>query len=252
MDTFDKILISYDSGQIPPPFCHRYRLEINRESQKSFSADLNLVYYDREEITEEEIYEEGFSIEDDFKWNGNFPEVWINEIIKKLNSTNWQKKPTRKTSWSIFTIKISHGNTSEILYPAAPRLWENFSQELIQVIFEIAKKEAPLQISFVSKVIKNQAHRVDFVYSFAQRAISIKSGNKNTGSIDWRDGQKLLKYIFGLDYLPENGLERIPESPGNYISPGDGLWYVLETTGERDREASTVNKLVKFILNFVN
>lgn len=251
INSFNAITIQYDSEQYPPPFCHRYRLEIKMESASKYTVDLNLEYYDRDEISEEEIIGEGFSMEDDFKWQGPIPEIWINELIKKINSANWKKYTSKKSTGPEFRIKISQGEKTETLSPAETRQWEIFIQEIIQAIFELANKEAPLLIRFVSKPAKDLFDQVDFMYSFAQRNLSIDTENKSHMKITWAEGQKLLKYIFGIDYLPENALEKVPKSKGNYISPGDGLWYELSPEKQTsDGEAEKLERLIETFNQF--
>ena len=57
--------------------------------------------------------------------------------------------------------------------------------------------------------------------------------------MDWPEGQKLLKYIFGVDYFPENGFEKAQKTPGSYISPGDGQWYELTSENKKSKDTNT-------------
>jgi hypothetical protein len=219
------ITFEYNTGPIPPPFCHKYKIVVSKNEPDKYKIDLNLNYYDREEITEDEIYDEGFTMDDDYSWKGDLPLVWGQEIEEKINSGNWKKKPSRTTNGSEFTIKIVQDKQSEILQPASIRVWEMFVQEIIQAVFELSKREAPLQISFISG--NSTSQKTDFIFSFANRNAVRESPQQGKNSMDWIEGQKLLKYIFAFDYLPENGFEKSPAEKSNYISPGDGLWYKL-------------------------
>ena len=251
IESFDKITFKYNSGTIPPPFCHKYYIEIKAKSLEVFRVKLQLEYYDRDTISEDEIFEEGFSLEDDFTWSGPLPKVWGEEIIKKLKSSNWKKKPLPSSSSSEFTIKVDHHNESEILQPADTRTWEIFVQEIIQAIFELSEKEAPLFLSYVSKSSEEQINQADFNFSFAQRKISITSQNNSLKNMTWTEGQKLLKFIFSIDYLPENGSEQVPNLPGNYISPGDGWWYELAPYKNSGKDAiDKIDKLNQSLLNY--
>ena len=250
--SFDEIQFHFDSGQIPPPFCHRYSLLISRISSGSFNAYLKLEYYGREDISEEEVLEEGFTMEDDFEWNGDFPEIWIDPIIKKLNSANWVKKVAFPGDQSTLPVKIMLDGMSEVRYPAESRIWVQFIQELIQVVFESAKKEAPLNIQFVSIAANNQKDQVEFTYVFATRSVQIKSNRHQLKTIEWSEGQQLLKYIFGLDYLPEEGLDKIPSKQGDYISPGDGWWYQLSPIeGAAKKNEEKITRLIEALKKFV-
>lgn len=249
IDAFDSLTCEYDTGTVPPPFCHRYKIKITRSKSQVLQIDLKLEYYDRDEINEEEIFDEGFTLEDDFVWKGILPEIWEKEITEKLNSTSWRKKLTASQDGSEFIIKLVNKDKTEILQPADTRAWENFCQEIIQAVFELGKKEAPLFISYVYKLSKHHKEQVDFEYSFSTRKIRITNPGNKQKSLEWVEGRLLLKHIFSLDYVPEDGLEDIPIKQGNYISPGDGLWYELS---QKNNAGNSTNEKIKKLVNTLN
>lgn len=247
IDIFNTLTFQYNTGSIPPPFCHQYTLTISRDDTGNYLADLDLEYFDRDEISEEEIIDEGYSIDDNYKWKGSLPKFWVEEILNMLKSSNWKKKPSPGPHGSEFVIKIDHHAKLEVIQPADTRLWEVFVQEIIQAVFELGKKESPLYISFVNKISIDQINQVEFEFSFAHRLI--KTNKQKT--IPWPVGQKLLKYIFGFDYLPENSIENIPDDPGNYINPGDGYWYQLAPNKNAGTAASEkVEKLIETLISY--
>lgn len=246
LETNSIITFEYNTGPIPPPFCHKYKIIVSKNDRDKYQIDLNLEYYDRDEITEDEIFDEGFTLDDDYKWNGELPLVWGQEIENKVKSTNWKKKPSRSKDGSEFIIRVVQDNQSEILQPASSRIWEIFVQEIIQAVFELSKKEAPLQISFISGSSKNRNQKIDFTFSFSNRSVLRDSSQKGKKAIDWKEGQKLLKYIFAFDYLPENSFEKIPSADSNYINPGDGLWYdLVPTANSREDDIAQINRLIE-------
>ena len=251
IEAFDQIIFEYDTGPLPPPFCHKYKITISKNDDGTFQVDLTLKYYDREELSDEEILEEGFTMEDDYTWKGNLPIVWGQEIEKKLSSTMWKKKPSPNDDGTKFIIKKINNERSEILHPALRRIWETFAQEIIQAVFELSKKEAPLFMSFVFKNSNLQEIKVDFEFSFAARTVNIDSTLKEQNSVNWEEGQKLLKYIFNFDYLPENSLEKIPEKTGNFLNPGDGYWYELASHEHANENSSVqISKLAETLKSF--
>ncbi len=227
IESFGQIIFEYNTGPVPPPFCHKYKIAISKSNHETFHVDLILKYYDREELSDEEIFEEGFTKKDDYEWKGDFPIVWGQEIEKKLSSTNWKKMPSPRPDGTEFSIKKVNNDQSEILNSSSSRAWEVFVQEIIQAVFELSKKEAPLLLGFISKNSKLEESKVDFEFSFATREVKVNSGGKGENSISWAEGQKLLKYIFSIDYLPEKSMDKIPKKPGNFLNPGDGYWYEL-------------------------
>ena len=246
-----KITFEYNTGPIPPPFCHGYKIEISKNNAEEYKAELELEYYDRDEITEEEIFEEGFSLDDDYSWNGNLSPVWGQEIEKKLKITNWKKKPSKSKDGSEFIIKTETKYKSEVLQPAATRPWEIFVQEIIQAIFELSKKEAPLQISFLTGNLIKQNQKIDFTFSFSTRNFLVNSSSIDNKPMDWTEGQKLLKFIFSIDYLPENSFDKIPKASGNYISPGDGLWYELAPFEHAKKETiAQIERLIETLESY--
>ena len=251
IDTFDQIIFEYNTGPIPPPFCHNYKIIIYKSNSDQFKVELKLEYYDRDEIAKEEIFNEGFSLDDDYVWNGNLPTIWGTEITKKLTSSNWKKKPSPSAGGGNFVIKLKNLGQSELLHPAEIRSWEVFAQEIIQAVFELSEKEAPLQINFLCKQTNAEHQLVDFIFSFATQSIQIDPLKKEQNSISWADGQKLLKYIFSFDYYPEKGFDKIPKNHGNYISPGDGFWYELTANENANKGAlERVDKLVETLKSY--
>lgn len=248
--TFDKISFQYNTGPIPPPFCYKYLLEVSIGNTGKVHGKLKLEYFDREDLTEEEIFDEGFSLEDDYHWEGVLPGAWGAEIKKKIESASWKKKLIANEDGSEFLVKLDHGGKSELLQPADSRDWEIFSQEIMQAIFELGNKEAPLIIRFFQKDGSKQIE-LEIKYQFSNREVEINDHNART-TIDWSEGQKLIKYIFGIDYFPEHAQQTIPKNNGAFISPGDGMWYALEPEKDQARDAEKMKRLINLLLNYVN
>jgi len=243
---FHKLVIHFDTEVLPAPFCHRYRIAIQREEAGLFTVSLDLEYYGREELTEEEILEEGFSYNDDYQWKGDLPMVWGAAIDDKIKATSWKRHaPTREES-SLY-LRIRRPDAAEDVWPADKKQWETFAQELIQAIFELGKKEAPLTIQFLN--IENAQRSYSIEYKFAERTVSIHTAEKHQKPMDWHEGQRLLKYIFSFDYLPEDAIEK-PKKPGNYISPGDGLWYDLSIATQKG-DSEKLQRLVETLKGYL-
>ena len=252
IDSFNKVTFLFNTGPIPPPFCYKYNISITSNEAKISTIAIDLEYYDRDEITDDEIYDEGFSLDDNFQWNGNLPQIWVKEIINKLNTSNWKKQKTVKSGGAGLTVKVEYQKHAENLEPADPRSWEVFIQEIIQACFELSEKEAPLYINFMEKESKKNSKQLNLTYSFAQRTIRCETDLKDEQTLSWSDGQKLLKYIYGIDYLPEKSFNEIPNKKGAFISPGDGLWYQLDASNNSADENSKGSKLEKLLLQYLD
>ncbi len=247
---FDKITIQFDTGPQPPPFCHRYEIAIEKE-ERALKVALKLEYYDRDEITEEDILEEGFTLDDDVAWQGILPGIWVDELIKKLGASNWKKELPEDGGFSTFSIRYSGKGMSEILYPADRRAWEIFAQDIIQAIFELSGKEAPLEIFYSSVVAPWQSNNLHITYSFANRKVELISAKGNSKTVPWSEGQKWMQYVFYFDFLPEEALGALPAEPGDYLNPGDGLWYSYDNV-DNDEIASRWQKLVMTLKGLMN
>jgi len=246
--SFDKLIINYDTGVIPPPFCYRYTIKLIRD-EKELLASLSMEYYDREEVTEEEIIDEGFTLNDDFQWKGRLPSLWKKELEKQLQSSNWLKNLDAESSASILEIRISDRDQSEILHPADKDAWEIFSQELIQAIFELSGKEAPLQIQFCSIEANKKSIFLELAFKFEQRMVYSRSITGKAAKISWNDGRKLLRYIYFFDYLPENGTPKNPTTAGNFINVGDGFWHDLSCF-EGGKQKGKAEKLIDLLKSY--
>jgi hypothetical protein len=243
--SFSRLEIHFDTETLPAPFSHRYTLVIEKSGDSSLIVDLNLEYYGREELSDEDILDEGFTDNDNYRWNGKLPLIWTTVINDKLQVSNWKKKADDQNS-NLF-LRINHSQGSEMLWPADKRQWETFAQELIQAIFELGKKEAPLKIEFLN--IENVQRSYSIEYKFAERTVSISTSEKNQNPMDWHEGQRLLKYIFSFDYLPEVAIDK-PKKPGNYISPGDGLWYELSEAAQKG-DSEKLQRLVETLKGYL-
>ncbi len=245
ISSFNKLEIHFDTKILPPPFSHRYKLAIEKSGDNNLGVDLNLEYYGREELSDEDILVEGFSESDNYQWKGKLPPIWTTVIDNKLQSSNWKKKADGQDS-ELF-LRIGHSQGAEMMWPADKKQWETFAQELIQAIFELGKKEAPLKIEFLN--IENVQRFYNIEYKFAERAVLLEAAEKHQKPMDWHEGQRLLKYIFSFDYLPEDAIDK-PKKQGNYISPGDGLWYDLSHSVQKG-DSEKLERLVETLKGYL-
>ena len=81
----------YDTIILPPPFCHRYEIECSIKPN-SVEVKLELEYYNRDTIDEDDIFNEGFSLEDDHQWKGELNKGWKAVILSKFSKATWRKK----------------------------------------------------------------------------------------------------------------------------------------------------------------
>ena len=190
------LVLEYDSGIVPPPFSHVFRLALDW-SKGSFSAQLDLHYTDREELTEQEIFDEGFSLEDDYRYQGNVPSVWIGPVKQLLLATHWTNQED----------------------------WQMMAQDLIQAIYELEKKEAPLTVQY-RKVEREQISDLSLTIHFSNReAVVVRE--EVSKNISWEGAISLMKVVFMPDYRYEQAKDTPGNKRGSFIECGDGFWHEL-------------------------
>ena len=78
------VKISYQTLQLPPPFAFAYTLDlIFQEDRLDISYELE--FMNRDQISLEEIEEEGYSEDDDFNWKGSLGKVWVDNLQNDLS-----------------------------------------------------------------------------------------------------------------------------------------------------------------------
>jgi len=181
--------ISFLSQQIPPPFAHGYTMQIYQNG-KAWEIRFQLEYLQRESLSEEEILEEGFTGEDDFQWKGELPEVWVQELNRLLKTTHFMVEQPEKALNHLF---LEYSNNGKSGFPTNFQEWEYVLEELIQAIYELAKREHP----FFLKLI-NSKEKVDLQLQakFATRSFVVK-GKKR--SFPWEQLKIVLAKIENMN-----------------------------------------------------
>lgn len=221
-DTLTGIELEFDSGIIPPPYSHVYRISLDW-SKGDLQAKLDLHYTDREELTETEILDEGFTPNDDYSYEGPLHEIWIKTIQQKLDSAKWSGKSME--DGGLIVKPIENGQIGKVKVPADQEDWQLFGQDLIQAIYETAKKEAPLTVHY-RKVSTEKIQDCQITIQFSNReVIFITEGESK--SINWEYTVQLMKLIFTPDYNYEIAKEEPSSKRGAYIECGDGFWHEL-------------------------
>lgn len=241
--TYRNVTFQFEAGQLPPPFCYRYTLIIKKDKD-NFEVEFAIDYYDRQEISEEEILAEGFSMEDDFYWKGKLPNAWNEVIIQQFQELDKSAKGN-KGHLSIYT-EDENGDTINLIHNN-PEMLEYFLQELIQGIYELNGKQEPLLIKAVDQQ-GNATVNYNLTISFLDRNATLKK-NKEQITIPWSNTKKIMEQIFGLDYDPFNAGKKLPKQKGFFIDPGEGLWYRANETVKVLDSDEDAEKFLKAVFN---
>jgi len=237
----------------PPPYSHEYRLQIDF-NPAGLQIDFQINYTEREQLSEEEILEEGFTLEDDFTWKGKLPKAWKPALIDMLAQTNTLRTKQAPDSQNLIELLVKYDESDpQEGIPENAENWEYFIQEVIQAIYELGQKERPLEIRYVVKDKKTtQTIRVD--PKFSHRSLKVtkeQNGRKEVRSLEWEELMPLLQAVYLPDYNPEKAKEKLPNKPGKYIDHGEGLWYEMgQAVSNPSKKVDAIGRLHTLLLSF--
>ena len=225
---FSSVDIHYQTVALPPPYAYRYFLKMFPEGN-ALRVRLDWRYTDREELTSEEVEEEGFSMSDDFFWEGTLPEVWKSPLNDLLRSTQWLSNTAPDDTSLRVTVNDSDEQVT-VGSPRNPETWEYFLQEVVQAVYEAAQREQPLRIAYLALRKGSEPVEIHWKASFLLREFTQtqRLGDRQAKKqLPWSQLRSLLQVWYVPDYHPEKAEKSTPRQKGQYIDPGDGNWYQL-------------------------
>lgn len=221
-DDIKRLEIDFDSGILPPPFSHVFKIKASFE--KGFiNTQFSIRYTDRDELTEEDITLEGFSLDDDYDFIGEVPQAWEQPLKSLYANSKWSNKKELDENGGIKVFaKDIHGKISRSI-PTNQEDWHMIAQEFIQAIYEINQKEAPLTIRY-KRITKETVSDYVLTVKFSVRKV-IAEINGKIIDWDWEKSRNLLANIYLPDYDYERATDVTPKKRGQYIDCGDGFWH---------------------------
>lgn len=206
------------SDLVPPPYAHSIELIAKWSEQDLPQVDFQLTYLGREELTDEEITEEGFTGQDDLELHVQLPEVWLKELQRISKFQDSSPKTHLEEQEDFWEIQLADGAP---FYPAQAPLWSAFLQEIQQAIFEVGGMEKPLHL-LLSRSGKElfQVHA-----SFANRTLWYEYPNQVKQDLPWNKLNSLLREVYSGEFLYEDATQQLPAKPGMYLSLGDDWWF---------------------------
>ncbi|MFD2203212.1 hypothetical protein [Shivajiella indica] len=222
-EDLSRIEILFESGMVPPPYSHIFKLKISF-GKFFLDTNLDLTYTDREELSEEEILDEGFTLDDDFHFQGEIPIVWEKPLKELYARSKWSNNKLDDEGGISILAKDRHGQIVRTV-PLNQQEWQNFSQDYIQAIYEISKKEAPLQLNYLIRENQKQTE-INLTVKFSLRKVEV-SVNGKLNEADWEETKQLLSYVFLPDYDYGKAKEKTPQHVGQFIDCGDGYWHEI-------------------------
>ncbi len=221
-NTFTGLVLEYDSGIVPPPYSHVFRLALDW-SKGDLDVVMDLHYTDREDLTKDEILDEGFTAQDDYSYKGPLNAVWIKPLQQLFDKSRWTNKDIEEGGITVSTLEQGKGEVVKI--PSNQEEWQLMAQDLIQAIYETVKKEAPLQVHY-RLVDRDITSDCSITVHFSNREVIFdKEGKSRT--LNWEYAIQLMKLVFTPDYHYELAQEEPGKKRGAYIECGDNYWHEL-------------------------
>lgn len=208
--------------QVPPPFAMAYTLSI--DIKETCQISLNIEYLDREELEEDEIYDEGFTLDDDFEWKGELGENWAEAIENFFKDVTISPNSEDLNHW--LYVEIADGINTTNGHIANPEKHLNFLQQIIQACFEKAKREAPLKLDLII-VADGTKSNFKAKASFVERAFTINDKAKT-----WSDLERLMGILY-LDEPEATKPAKNPNKEGYWIDyTAEGLYFKMKKLKE--------------------
>jgi hypothetical protein len=228
--TIRQIDVAFETLTLPPPYSYAYTFQLQFEAGR-LSLDYDLRYTDRDELSEEEIWDEGFTPDDDYQWHGFLPKVWYDTLLQHWSATDWLAlEETESTSENVLIVTTTFMDGSQQQgVPQSPDRWEYLLQELTQAVYEAGQREHPLRIRYLDRQGSVEKIVIDLKASFLHRSLEaeIKEGrHRQRRALPWSGLEPLLSMMYVLDYQSSSSGKH-SRHPGRYLDPGDGQWYAL-------------------------
>ncbi|ACT92463.1 hypothetical protein [Dyadobacter fermentans] len=230
-------IVRYQTAPVvPAPFAHFYTLKLDIQSEQDLRVDFDILYNDREELSDDEIYDEGFSKDDDYKWKGALPAVWINEFKEIFESSKTIRKREESEYEDFIEIELEENGKYVTIYPVDKERWSYFLQEMMQAIFETGGREKPFELTYL-EIDSEGKTTIDLKASFGKKEFTLSKNAGATRKLHWDQLQKIMDTVYKAEFVADNATETRPTKRGKYLTAGDGLWYqmgvaVLETTSK--------------------
>ncbi|MDP5121749.1 MAG: hypothetical protein NWQ46_09155, partial [Spirosomaceae bacterium] len=202
---------------IPPPYANEVKIAGDANGE-SISVSFEQTYLQRDELDDEEIIDEGFSLEDDMTWNGEMNAAWAVEFQKVSESIKGYTTASNSAHDDI-SVEIE----GEKFAPKNVDALKRFIEQLQQAIFEFEKREAPLSI-IIKNITKTEESETSLNASFLERTY-VQTINNQTINQHWNQLDEHLKLIFAGDYIYEKASNKIPSKKGLYVNLGNEWWF---------------------------
>lgn len=221
---------------VPAPYANFQTIKLHVRSEDDLIVDFSIKYTDREDLEEEEILEEGFTLDDDFTWKGTIPVNWLREFNAIYSSSKIVRQREEKEFEDFIEVEIEENEKRVTVYPVDKERWVYFLQEFMQAILETAGRELPFELTYLDYDAEPQSE-VALKASFATKIFTMSENNGPLKKLDWGFLQKVMDTVYRAEFIYDNATDKKPTKKGKYLYIGDQLWYqlgvaVVETTSK--------------------
>lgn len=226
VEKLTQLEIKFETADIlPPPFSHQILLTLDFK-ENFIDTKFEIAYTYRDELTDEEILEEGFTGNEDLAWAGELSKAWEAPILALVGKTS-EKFNTKALEEEQNFLEI---NVNQKLKgnPVNQETWEYLLQELTQSVYETYGKEAPFKLIFkrIEKDKSTSTFELNLHYTDRKvEAYTIQDGIQDPKNIAWEEASDLLQHIFIGDFITDKAQKAEPKTVGKFLSIGDGFWY---------------------------
>ena len=212
-----KVIVSYQTLQLPPPYSFAYTLDINIDNDQvvvSFEQE----YLNRESLTEEEILNEGFTLDDNFTWKGTLGKVWADYLGKLFEDVNLQDVSSDDGLY--IHMAVGNGKPGMVM---DTDFWDYELQEIVQAVYEASKKESKLHLDFVF-IEDGDKSEITLDASFEDRKARIDGDQP----VIWDDLRKIMSLAYNEEY--DDGSSKKPSTDGLWVDfDGEGQYYQVSS-----------------------
>ncbi|MCU0393624.1 MAG: hypothetical protein MUE81_21120 [Thermoflexibacter sp.] len=240
------------SENTTPPYSYAYILKGSIKDK--LELHYHVQYTHREDLSLEEIIDEGFSPNDDLEIQGRVDIMWVEELDLLMRQTK-PRQYIQQANIDFLEVNITHiDGTGNKFFPQNQDLWGYLCEELCQALLEEKQVERPLLFKF-KKISPLESIEYWFMMSFSKRQVMLqnktKKGIPKEKSVGWEYGKKFLELVFKPDYFAENAQVHEPNKNGFYINIGDELWYEAGKTAlNRSQKVDVLGQIEKKVLEF--
>ncbi len=231
--SFNTLQIRYQTAAIMPgPFAHFYTLTLTPTPQQTLQTAITIDYPDREELDDEDIIGEGFTLDDNFAWQGTLPQTWLDAVTPL--AANPKLKPLHEDELGenddFFDITLeATGKPEQSGTPVDRDAWQYLAQELIQATYEAAGRELPFELIYLDNT-QVSTGELRLTASFAQRTLTVetRSGNgapSQSRMLPWGELQRIMSRVYSAEYNPDEALLNRPKQDGRFLNMGNDEWY---------------------------